>query len=544
MAKQSIISAQRATQAEERKAAKAYAKDAAKRGSVDISGGLRTATGDSFQNFLLGMGMGTDNANSANSYGFNPITRNRMLCEWIYRGSWIGGVSVDVPANDLTRTGIEHPSQMAPEDTGKLDRCAKRLNIWREFNRGCKWGRLYGGAVCVALIDGQDMRTPLDVKKIGPGQFRGLATLDRWMVDPTLNDLVTELGPHMGQPKFYRVLANAPFLRGAVIHHSRIMLRHTGIELPYQQAMTENLWGLSIFERLYDRLTAFDMATTGAAQLINKCYIRTMKIEGLRQIVAAGGQPYAGLLSFMAFVRRTQGIEGLTLLDQKDEFVSESHQAFSGLDSIIHQFAQQIAGAVQIPMVRLFGQSPGGLNATGEGDERIYYDNLAQEWENTLMHGVQTTYQLIAASEGVKVADDFTVTMAPLDQLTDEKKADVANKDVDSVTKALDASLISEQTALRELKQSSRRTGRFSNITQEMIDQASDEIEQAPSPLELMKAEAEIKSSQTAANDPNEDATDKPVPGAEDDEEAGQKREARSVADRLPRRVGVRRTAA
>jgi hypothetical protein len=46
---------------------------------------------DSFQNFSARIGLGTENLQSPATYGFNPITRNRQLLEWMYGGSWIVG---------------------------------------------------------------------------------------------------------------------------------------------------------------------------------------------------------------------------------------------------------------------------------------------------------------------------------------------------------------------------------------------------------------------------------------------------------------------
>ena len=60
-----------------------------------------SAVRDSFQNFAAGLGLGTDTIASASSYGFNPITRNRVLLEWIHRGNWLGGLA----ARELTITG-------------------------------------------------------------------------------------------------------------------------------------------------------------------------------------------------------------------------------------------------------------------------------------------------------------------------------------------------------------------------------------------------------------------------------------------------------
>jgi len=198
-------------------------------------------TFDSFVNFAHKLGVGADNALTSGTYGFNPVTRNRLGLEWIHRGSWLGGVAVDCVADDMTRAGVEFLCEMDPSDQEVIETEAATLGVWDALNDTVKWSRLYGGAICVMLIDGQDMKTPLKLDAIKPDQFKGLVALDRWMVEPTLEDLVTEFGPHLGLPRFYKVQANAPSLRGQTIHYSRLACRLVGVKLPYQQAMTENL---------------------------------------------------------------------------------------------------------------------------------------------------------------------------------------------------------------------------------------------------------------------------------------------------------------
>lgn len=46
---------------------------------------VTAATADSFQNYSLNIGLGTNNALSDSTWGFLPITRDRTLLEWIYR---------------------------------------------------------------------------------------------------------------------------------------------------------------------------------------------------------------------------------------------------------------------------------------------------------------------------------------------------------------------------------------------------------------------------------------------------------------------------
>src|SRR5208337_640771 len=179
---------------------------------------------------------------------------------------------------------------------------------------------LYGGAIAIPLIDGQDVSTPLRVETIGKGRFKGVYVLDRWQVNPSVGDLVAEYGPCMGQPKYYEVVGDAAALRGRRIHYSRCM-RLLGVELPYYQSMMENLWGISVLERLNDRLVAFDSATTGVAQLIYRAYLCVVKIENMREIIAAGGQAEANLYKFVEMMRRFQSLEGITMLDTKDDAI-------------------------------------------------------------------------------------------------------------------------------------------------------------------------------------------------------------------------------
>lgn len=488
MAKISAKGAARQAQAEETRflrAQHAEVRRVLSKGGSSIEG-TKGKTLDSFVNMAHGLGIGADNPLSSSSYGFNPITRNRIQLEWMHRGSWLAGLAVDIPADDMTRKGVEFTTDMDPVTSERINMQVMGLQIWPQINEVIRWSRLYGGAIGVVLIDGQDPRTPLRPETVGQGQFKGLACLDRWMLEPTLDDLVTEMGPHLGLPRYYRVGANAPVLRGASIHYSRVAFRLVGIPLPYNQALTEQMWGISVLERLYDRMVGFDSATTGVMQLIYKSYLRTLKVKGLRTLVANGGQAYEGFIKYVNNMRRMQTIEGMSIIDGEDEFEAQTHQALSGLSDTMIHLGQQLSGALQIPLVRLFGQSPTGLNSTGESDLRTYYDHISNQQQKHLTRGVLLTYILCAKSLGIQLPQNFMVEFASLLELNDTEKAEVANSVVTAVTGAHDSGLLTDKAAMQELRQSASRTGIFSNITRDMIEQADDQVNPLPSADEML----------------------------------------------------------
>lgn len=431
---------------------------------------------DSFQNFQLNIGLGTDNALTGSTYGFNPVTRIRTLLEWIYRGSWMGAVAVDIIADDMTRAGVEiEADDLEPDDIEKLEREITQRGVWTQLNDTCKWGRLYGGSVGVIMIDGQDLRTPLRTDTIRPGQFKGIAVFDRWCLTPS-SRIVTEFGPDMGNPEFYTIDENAPGLRNQTVHYSRC-IRMVGIELPWQQKIAENLWGLSVIERLYDRMIAFDSATQGAAQLIYRSATRTYKVNGMRQLLASGAGADQILMAYADMVRKYQSIEGMALIDAEDDLVTTTVNVQSGISDALTQFGQQISGCLQIPLTRLFGQSPAGLNSTGESDLRTYYDGIKNQQNKELREGVLKIYKCAARSLGMNVSPKFTIEFRSLWQLTDQQKAEIAEKDARTVADLFSAGIIDKATALKELRQVGKIAGRFQNITDEMIEAAKEEAE-------------------------------------------------------------------
>lgn len=371
------------------------------------------ATADGYENFIARVGMQTPNQHSASTYRANFTSRNRMLVEWSYRSSWIIGEAVDAIPDDMTRKGIRITSEIDAKDRGILESQLDELQIWDALNDVLKWSRLYGGAVGFIMIEGQAPMTPLRPETIGKGKFKGILPLDRWMIDPVLTRRIKDMGPDLGKPEFYDVVTTATGIPAWRIHHSRL-IRFDGVTLPFQQKMTENEWGMSVVERIWDRLTAFDSATVGAAQLVYKAHLRTYSVEKLRELIALGGPAYEALLKNIDLIRQFQSNEGMTLMDSRDKF--ETHQySFSGLDDILSQFAEQISGAVGIPLVRLFGQSPKGFS-TGDADLANYYDRVV-DILSTLFHQQSRKIGMIVPSVVIseKHTDMLEITEHPVE---------------------------------------------------------------------------------------------------------------------------------
>jgi len=473
----------------------------------DKKSGIFAKVSDGFSNLVarLGMASGTGNQASEGNYVFNLISRQRLQLEAMYRGNWIVGKVVDCVAEDMTRAGITITSTEAPEDMEEMRVQMSRLSIMSSINDVIKWSRLYGGSIGVMMIDGQDLESPLVIDRIQKGQFSGLSVFDRWQLWPDLTNVIRN-GPNLGLPAYYTIIGAPDILRmmnndkgqvgsfdistfaqtgGLRVHHSRI-IRMSGVKLPYYQSITEMLWGMSEVERLHDRLVAFDSATMSSANLINHANLRTVKIKDLREIVSSSGKAAEGLYAQFDMMRYAQNNEGLTLLDAEDDFASTAY-SFAGLSDMMLQFGQQLSGATDIPLVRLFGQSPAGLNSTGESDLRMYYDGINAKQEIALRQPFERLLRVLHMSIfGKPAPKDMQFTFTPLWQMSATEKAANGRTIAETIAGAHDAGLISKFVALKELRQASTETGLFTNITDEDIAEAENEID-VPMPGDVPK---------------------------------------------------------
>ena len=146
-----------------------------------------------------------------------------------------------------------------------------------------------------------------------------------------------------------------------------------------------------------------------------------------------------------------------------------------------------------IPLVRLFGQSPAGMNATGESDIRMYYDNIKAQQESTLRTGWQLILQVLWRSVyGKPAPKDLQFEFVPLWQMSALDKATIGKTNTEAIIGAYESGLTSRKTAMQELRESSGDTGLFSNISDEEIDEAGNE-DLAPLPGELDDPKEPVK---------------------------------------------------
>lgn len=439
---------------------------------------IRSRALDAFSNVLARLGAGTPNLLEGTEYSLQRMSRDFNTLNALYRESWIVRRIIDVIPADMLKNWITITSGLDPDVEKRLSLTLRRTQLIDKLKRGMQWGRLYGGALGVMLVkhQGYDLSQPLQLDWIMPGDFAGLLIFDRWNgVNPS-SELIEDISdPDYGYPKYYTV--TDPAGGGSVkIHYSRVA-RFPGATLPFWEEIAEMQWGASVVESIFDELRKRDNVSWNIAQLTFMANIRVLKMQDLGQLLAAtDSESQAELLRTLEAQNMLLNNMGMQVMDAADGL--ETHQyTFGGLADCYQQFIMDISGAAEIPVTRLFGRSPSGLNATGESDLQNYYDMIAEKQESYLRPILNKVLPPFIISTLGSLPDDFDFEFDPVAEPTDKERADLAKCGTDNVVAAYNAGLISQRTALKELKQQSERTGVWTNITDEDIERASDSVE-------------------------------------------------------------------
>jgi uncharacterized protein len=453
---------------------------------------------DSLQNLISGLGTSRDKS------VYTEFTRTHLPDEYLgtlYR-HWVFAKAVDIPVDDMLSKGrtVQAPGEIDKDQLEEFYRAEQDLNLWQVIGDSMKWARLYGGSVILLDVkDPAELDQPLVVESLQKDCIVDLIPLDRTDITPYH---ITSLSTgSMRKPSFYQLSD------GSMVHPSRI-IRFDGIRLPWQELERNNYWGASIVERIYDEATASKTVLQSIASMIFESNIDVVSIKGLFTKFLTGKGKDSLIQRFM-LANLSKSINKTTLIDADQETFTRHPMNFSGLPPLIPEFLNVVAAAVDIPITRFLGQSAKGLNATGEGDLRNYYDMLTSTRENTLSPQMRQLDQVLTRHVFGEMPQGWFFDWNPLWTMSDMDKAamDKTNAETDAILDGLGA-IQTHHIAGRVME-----CGRYDMLDAEFVEELK--------AIDEMKIEEDDFGTETETenqtDDPETSDDDQLLPGTETD---------------------------
>lgn len=436
---------------------------------------------DSYSNPPARVGDFTPNLVNAGNYPLIRLTENYPLILSLYRGSWVVRRVIDTVANDMYKEFPVLDSALQPEQISEFNKVIQKTHTIKRLRSAAKWGRLFGGAAAIMVIEGHDdLMEPLDIEKVEVGSYKGIIPLDRWSgiipgpeIDSNIND-----PDNFGLPTYYSCIMDAGNVN---VHHSRI-LRFTGRELPQWEVQVELYWGMSEVELIFDELKKRDYSSWNIVSLLTRAQILSISEPQLATLMSgAGGSntSYNNFITRMEAISQTLNNQGLLILG-KDGKLEQSTYSFGGISDVYHEFMKDLSAACEMPYELIFGREGGqgdGGSAMGNngGGSMQQYDNLIEQKRTSDGNPViDKLLPVVCMSVFGEVPDDLSYHWTPIRAVSDKERSDLGKSLVESVLMAFNADLITKREARRELANQSGTNGLFSSITPESVASTPD----------------------------------------------------------------------
>lgn len=402
---------------------------------------VRAAIGDNgFVNMVAGLGTARDKQSAAQ---YMPTKRKSINeLENVYHSEWVAQRVINKPAQDAVRAGWYY-GKLTPKQNQQVISAAIKLKLRKRLLKAIVLARLHGWSyILIGSTDSQDLEEQLD---IGAGQLSFLTVLKRDKVKPKqYGDYLSAdiTGGDYDQPEFYQIGDSSNY---KIIHHSRIIR----IDAPDLVGSSDGL-PMPVLQNIYNALVRHTSVQANAGSLVYEAKVDVVKIQELNSnLEFAPLSTVRKLVERFTAIANMKGNNGMMVLDASDEYESKSY-SFGGLAEMMREFSTQAAGAAEMPRSLLFGESPSGMNATGDFEMRSYYDNISTMQENVLREPLEYLLSLITLSQGFEVAD-IGLVFESLWQLDVKTKSEVERNNAERDSIYLELGIITEAQVARQL---------------------------------------------------------------------------------------------
>lgn len=302
-------------------------------------------------------------------------------------------------AEDMTKKGFS----ITGDNENILNKELSKLNILGTLYQAIYYCQLYGSvAILLGANDGNTYENELKINKVSSLDFLRIYPISN--VSPVTESLNTDVtSPDYGTYNNYRI-SDTISLSPYVVHKSRLLIikwiNNLGIEKDFKSSK-------SVVDYIVPQITNLNIFQNALAELSKESSVNKYKIAHLSDLLSSDNEDkILNRLDNMSVSRNR--LNAVFLDATNDEDYSRDNLTFSGINGVADTFMVMLSAVTGIPVTRLFGRSPSGLDASGESDLKIYYDKIMSHQETLLTNIIQHIVHIINSYKKVIVTDTST----------------------------------------------------------------------------------------------------------------------------------------
>lgn len=330
-------------------------------------------------------------------------------------------------ADEVVRTwghiGNKSKDPAAAAKVVKLEQALERLNVRAVVRKAVVQDQAFGGTHVLPrlLINGQepDTDTPLILspKFVPLDSLDSLAVIEPIWVTPNNYNSTDPTKPNFYKPNTWVMLSRT-------VHATRM---HTLISRPVADMLKPaySFRGLSMSQMAMPYVDNWLRTRQSVSDTVKQFSVTFLGVD-MAQMLAPGGQ--TSLMHRAQLFNAMRDNRNIGLIDKETEEFGQINTPLSGLDALQAQSQEQLSAVSHIPLVKLTGVTPAGLNANSDGEIRVWYDYVAGFQSNAVGPLMQYVLALVQLSTLGEIDPGLSWEWNPLHELTDLELADMRDK--------------------------------------------------------------------------------------------------------------------
>lgn len=304
-------------------------------------------------------------------------------------------------------------SNLSAEEKDRVEEAASRFDLWQHLRAAVRSNYVTGG--CLLYMDfglsGRELEEPLDLNRMNIKRFRGFRHIDPInCVAVQVNTVNPAAGDYM-QPSIWYVIG-----LGAV-HRSHFLKFEANIpELPMRPLTL--YFGMPLTQLIKQDVANSNLASQGLANLMNRFRFTYLKADE-SSFTTENAKCFKDRLNFMSFVQDNFGVCPI----KTTEDVMQLTTSLAGMAENVEEFYLLISAKTDIPYTELMGKSAEGMNATGSGDRRKWYDKC-RSIQESVKNNLLFMYGIVAGIDSGKFVKFTDFTFNPLEEATEKELAE------------------------------------------------------------------------------------------------------------------------
>ncbi len=322
------------------------------------------------------------------------------------------------------------------ERVKKITDALERYQVRDKFREAAEHDGYFGGGQIYidvqspknvsAWTDDNELQSKLFLsnKKITKGSLIGFRVIEPVWTYPGVYNAANPLSPDFYKPTEW-------FVMGKTVHASR-MIDFVSRQVPDLLKASYNFRGLSLTQMAEPYVNNWLRTRDSVSDMIHSFSIPILSTDMSQMLTGGGAETLLNRLQLVNQCRDNRGSFAVDNSVEKPEDFKFAYTPLTGLDTLQVQSQEQMAAVSSIPLAFLLGITPNGLNASSDGEIRVFYDYIHAIQQAMFKSPLKRVLDVIQLSEFGDIDPEIYFEFEPLYEMSEKERADIRKVDADT----------------------------------------------------------------------------------------------------------------